>query len=238
MSSGKKLDHWQPTKTKLALYSTAFGLVASGGANGAPTSSAASFTLELDADLTTDERSFDIDGDEIDDFSLYGNFGETCEYSANRVELRPQYFGNVSYYAGLVAGDTVNSGPGSAYLSLMGCFGPRPNMGEVLLEGDGQSARGYVGVRFYSSSTGDYHFGYLDIEVREGSLILELAGACFESEPDTPLEVGAGTGACASPSNGDSVAPTAVPVGVGTLPLGLGLLALGAGSLYRRKRLH
>ena len=243
MRSREKLDYEQPTKTMLALYSTAFGLVASGGATAAPTSSEASFTLVADDGASYGIITFDIDGDEIDDFRLSASFRgneSSCEFPGSVFLSYEGYGGNVSYYAGLVAGDSVDSSlPGTGYYSsqeLMNCNGPTGPYGEPSLSGDGQSARGYVGVRFLSGD--NFHYGYLDIEVRQGSVIAELVGACFESESDTPLEVGAGTGACASPSNGDAVAPTAVPVGVGALPLGLGLLALGAGSLYRRKRLH
>lgn len=240
MRSREKLDYEQPTKTMFALYSTAFGLVASGGAIAAPTSSEASFTLEADDGDRYVNRTFDIDGDEIDDFRLsasFYSFENSCEFPGE-VFLTYQTSGNGTYYGGLVAGDSVDSGLGNPESSqrLMGCSGPSEYLGEPTLSGDSQSARGYVGVRFLSGD--NYHYGYVDIEVRQGSVIAELVGACFESEPNTPLEVGAGTGACASPSNGDAVAPTAVPVGVGALPLGLGLLALGAGSLYRRKRLH
>jgi len=224
MYGEEQQEQGKSTQSRLALYSAAVGLMAAGGAQAAPTQSSVSFTLIGTSENPNQTQSFDIDGDGTDDFSLTVSFNESCETGeAGEVRLNDEYAGNASFYAGLAGGTTVSDGLGEStddYNThyLVTCSG----WGEETFPTVNGGTRGYVGVKFMID--GQPHFGSLDISTRQGSLIAQLNGACYESEPNTPLAAGA----CVQ----------AVPVG-GLLPMGLGLLALGAGALYRRnKRLH
>ncbi|MEQ8800818.1 hypothetical protein [Haliea sp.] len=214
--------------SRLALYSAATGLLAAGSAQAAPVQSTASFTLVNEVENTSVSQLIDIDGDGTDDFQLQVilrppgdcNFGETGE-----VVLADAYGGNTSYYAGLVSGDPIAGDLGgsgeSTYNYLTTCSG---GYGSETFPSAGEGTRGFVGVSFQID--GATHYGYLELEVRQGSLIADLISACYNDNPGDPIAAGA----CVREVVG-------VPIG-GLIPLTLGVLTVGAFAVRRRRRQH
>lgn len=224
---------------RLAMYSMAFGAMGvSAGTLAAPVVIPALGSMEVDN--TSDTFAVDVNGDLTDDFTFsVSDNGNDTYYSyiqgtqaENKIFVEyfddpPVYCGNY-YYAGLIAAgtdvgpalggdDPTSPDPGFsnfAYFSVANS--PGEECGFFT-----RGTRGFIGFKF--EVAGNTHYGYLDVELREGSTIVEVFGGAYESQADTPILI---------PLSQHEVTP--VPVG-GAIPAALGLLALGAAALRRRK---
>lgn len=222
-------------KNRLTLYSGIAGALVAGSAHAVPTEST-SADLPLTIEDTTDDfdsagASFDVDGDGVDDFNGTVVFRTDCMYNdgyaylSNDVGNGYMASSGPFYYAGMVSPGTNISGASdwdSSFRYFFGCT-----------DGDSEgeefpvASRGFVGIRFERNAGADTHYGYMDVETFAGSVGVTVHSVCFESEPDTAIEVGACFPARIAP----------VPVG-GLIPLSLGVLALGGMALRRRKTQH
>lgn len=192
--------------TRLTKIGTAaVGVVAAGSAWAAPTKAPNEpvFTATVgpeSGDLWGSQQGFDIDGDGTDDFGFGIVNGGGCNAANNGGVLMVQYGGNVVaasedsgyYYASMVAPGTSVTGlsfrPSSdrGTTTLMNCYDYGNSAGEW-----SRGSRGFVGVQF--DIGGNSHLGYLDVEIADvaGSLQVITHSACYESTPDTDLDVGA-----------------------------------------------
>jgi hypothetical protein len=205
--------------TRLAIYTLAAGALASGSAHAVPTKSPSSFPVSAEDSIVY----IDIDGDGQDDFRLYAVSYEDCTYNGGyayfNAEVSDGGVLGVSGYAGLISNGSSVSGSSlyDIYSSLVTC---NYDLGEFP-----PPTAGYVGVKF--SIGKDIHYGYMAVETRVGSVIATVLGACYESTPDRPINVGA--------CNRLSREAVSVPVG-GLIPLSLAALALGAAASRRRRK--
>ena len=131
-----------------------------------------------------------------------------------------------SYYAGNLAPGATVDGDADLRSNTHYVYGSLYNDPACSFFTLGES--GFIG--FSINRNGQPHYGYMEVEVREGSTIFEIIGGEIESDSDTPITV-QDAHDNGDPAPGD---PRAVPVG-GALPVGLGLLALGALALRRKK---
>ena len=213
--------------TRLAMYTLAAGALMAGNAQAVPTKSTSSFPVSAE---DSSVQIF-INNDAFHDFTLSSTTNLSCIYNDGFAQLtaNPSYAGGVLYhsnpeYAGMISAGTFVSG--SSFFSdrpyLVTCA---TNSGEFWVP-----ARGFAGVKFQNQN-GQTFYGYLDVESSAGSLISTIYGACYESEPDTPIEVDA----CDLWQR--KIYPFEVPVG-GLIPMSLAVLALGAAASRRRRRIQ
>jgi MYXO-CTERM domain-containing protein len=212
------------TQSRLAIYTVIAGALTAATAVAAPTQSPLTFPLNVED--TTDDSSYevveiDINDDGTTDFELRARFSTTCNFNDGNLYFQGQNGGQVEIttnnYAGMIAPGASISGAltFSSYSYLAGCGSEPGNYPPP--------SRGTVAVKFMNGA--DTHYGYLKVETYAGSIGANVLNACFESDPDTPIDAGACT------------PPTPVPVG-GAVPLALGVLTMGAAALRRRRRRH
>ena len=216
--------------TRLAMYTLAAGALVAGNAHAVPTKSTSIYPVSAE---DSSVQIF-VNDDAFHDFTLSATTNPSCPFNDGFAQLtsNPSYAGGVLYssdtpYAGMISAGFSVSG-GSTFSTQPYLATCATNNGEFPVP-----TRGFAGVRFQNES-GQTFYGYLAVETVAGSLIATVYGACYESEPDTSIELDA----CNLRS--DFPRPThppstSVPVG-GLIPMSLGLLALGAAASRRRKR--
>jgi hypothetical protein len=213
------------TQVKLGLYTIAAGAFAAGNAFAVPTPSPNAPSNVFAADNSSASVNFDIDGNGTDDFQIYVQASDSCNFDSpgyayfSPNDARFVVLEEDNYYAAMISpGQRID---GSANFDnstafLIGCnYEDSQNAAFTV----GES--GFVGLEFQRN--GNTHFGYLEVQLDAGSLNLNILSACFESEPGTPLAAGRCT-----------ISP--IPVNGVVVPLSLALLALGGMALRRRKQ--
>lgn len=220
-----KLKH----KEKLGLYGLAAGVITAGSAQAAPTPSPNILTLSVQDGFSV-SAPFDINNDGVDDFEIDVFASATCD-SGQQGTVRLSGQGDPDFSARFARIDedqyyaaNISSGeaiPGTFafndFVHLLGCndFSNQENAQFQDL------GTGFVGLSF--EAAGNTHFGFLEVELIEGSLTLNVLSACYEDQPGVPLQAGQ----CFVPS---------IPVNGVVIPLTLSLMALGGLALRRRQR--
>jgi hypothetical protein len=188
--------------------------------------------------------SFDMNGDAVNDFALFGAYSFDFGVSAgvngtqpgggNSV-LRGTYYNYYNDVWKLASGATIGSAPpaGQTWQTAVGTGADvffSQSYGASNWNGT-NGETGFAGVRF--NIGGNTHYGWIRLRVNTPGSLTALSWA-YEDCPDTPIQAGATTGGspCAA-----AVAPTPVPV---MAPVAYGLTSLALGGLglagLRRRR--
>ena len=214
---------------RLAYYTMAAsaGMLAT-AASAAPTNANISVSVTAEeGDFESEE--FDVDGDSSMDFNLQVSLNNSDGYAGycGQVLLSSSNGSGWTAYAQPIApGTEVDDSfqyTGWDYL-YQGCEDSDPGV-------FGLNERGFIGFRIPAGDfiargedPSSWHYGYMDVEILDGSLTGNINAVWYESTPDTPIRI---------PAPFQDV--RSVPVG-GALPLGLLLFAAGAAALRRRNR--
>ncbi|GEM_PF-3460507 len=213
----------------------AYYTVAAGAGMIAGSASAAPVNANINITVTAEEggfefESFDVDGDSNLDFQLQVSLGSSDGYGGycGEVVLSAQNESGWTAYAQPITPGTQidETFDYTGYNWLYeGCPFSEPGFFDL-------NERGFIGFRIPAGvvptgeQAGSWHYGYMDVEVAEGSLSGIIHEVWYEATPDTPITVPRGT---------PEINFRSVPVG-GALPLGLLIFAAGAAALRRRNR--
>ncbi|MDQ1315392.1 MAG: hypothetical protein QG662_1501 [Pseudomonadota bacterium] len=185
----------------------------------------------------TSFASFDMNGDAVNDFALFGYFSSTSSVSAGINGTQPG--GSNAALRGTSYNDVRKLASGAS-------IGPTPSAGVTWVIAGGTGAdvffeqsngasnwsgvngeTGFAGVRFNIGA--NTHYGWIQLRVNAPGSLTALSWA-YEDCPDTPIQAGATTGSlCAAPTP----VPVMAPVAYGLTSLALG--GLGLAGLRRRR---